>query len=347
MKKTALILQGGGALGAYQYGVIKGFHEKDNNFNPSIITGVSIGAINGAVMLGGRLGPVKSLEKLWNSLKTPSMSFVPAQWRSSFSKFGNPNMYFINPALMFSPFTAQSVYDISPFCKLLEEIIDFDQLNNHPTTLVVEAVNVKSGQLERFSNKSEEGLTLDKIIASMSIPPNFPAVKIDQDYYWDGGLYANMPLTPALDHLDSLETENGKAITERELIVISLFRQNAQMPSNINEVTERIKEIIFASKLNLNTQMFKQMNDCIDLIQEIDKDLDKNSKIRQSEVYQTLLNQKKINPPILFQYNAEGVVGTDDFSKQAMDFRIKRGYLDALATFEKPRSIGFDKKLAG
>ncbi|WP_299462618.1 patatin-like phospholipase family protein [uncultured Microscilla sp.] len=339
MKKTALILQGGGALGAYQYGVIKGFYEKDKNFNPSIITGVSIGAINGAVMLGGKLGPVKSLEKLWDTLKTPSSSFIPPKWRSSISKFGNPNMYFINPALMFSPLTAQSIYDISPFCKLLNEIIDFDQLNTHPSTLIIETVNVESGQLERFSNKSEEGLTIDKIIASMSIPPNFPAVKIDQDYYWDGGLYANMPLSPAINHLEALESENGETITERELIVVSLFRKNAQMPSNINEVTERIKEIIFAGKLNLDKKMFEQMNDCIDLIKEIDKDLNKDSKVRENKVYQKLLNHKKINPPLVLEYRAEGVIGTDDFSEQAMDFRVRQGYRDAVATLKKPREV--------
>ena len=335
MKKTALILQGGGALGAYQYGVIKGFYDKDINFSPSIITGVSIGAINGAVMLGGKLGPVKSLEKLWETIKTPSFSFIPQEWKSKLSKFGNPNMYYINPMLMYSPFTANSIYDISPFRKLLSELIDFDKLNSHPSTLVVETVNVESGQLERFTNKSDEGLSIEKIIASMSIPPNFPAVEIDNNHYWDGGLYANMPLSPAINYLESLESENGEPVTEREVIVVSLFRKNAEVPTNISEVMERIKEIIFSGKLNLDKKLFDQMNGYVDLIQEIDKDLDENSKVRQNEVYQKLLKRKKINPPVLLQYRAEGVMGTDDFSETAMNYRFRQGYRDALTSLKK------------
>lgn len=334
MKKTALVLQGGGALGAYQCGAIKGFFEKDPNFSPSIITGVSIGAINGAVMLGGKLGPVKSLERLWDTIKMPTLPLIPQEWQAKISKFGNPNMYYINPALMYSPLTANSVYDITPFQKLLEAIIDFDRLNTHITKLVVEAVNVETGKLESFSNKDKDGLNIAKLIASISIPPNFPAIEVNKGYYWDGGLYANMPLRPAINHLKNLEEDVQNPITEREVIVISLFRKRAEVPTNIPQVTERIKEIIFESKMDLDQQLFEQMNEYVDLIREVDRDLDKNSKVRQNKMYQQLLNERKINSPILLQYIAEGVAGTDDFTPEAMDFRIKQGYMDAIQALE-------------
>lgn len=334
MKKTALVLQGGGALGAYQCGAIKGFFEQDPNFSPCIISGVSIGAINGAVMLGGKLGPVKSLERLWNTIKMPTLPLIPQKWQAKVSKFGNPNMYYINPALMYSPLTANSVYDITPFQKLLDAIIDFDRLNTHTTKLVVEVVNVETGKLESFSNKDKEGLSIAKLIASISIPPNFPAIKVNKGYYWDGGLYANMPLRPAINHLKNLEEDAQDPITEREVIIISLFRKHAGVPGNIPQVTERIKEIIFESKMDLDQQLFEQMNKYVDLIREVDRDLDKNSKVRQNKVYQQLLNERKINPPILLQYIAEGVAGTDDFTPEAMDFRIKQGYIDAIQALE-------------
>lgn len=330
MKKTALVLQGGGALGAYQYGAIKGFYEKEPDFAPSLITGVSIGSINGAVMLGGKLGPVKSLEKLWNTIKMPTVPFIPQEWQTKASKFGNPNMYFINPMLMLSPLTADSVYDVAPFHKLLSNLIDLDQLNSHKTTLIIEAVNVETGQMENFSNRDPEGLSIDKIIASMSIPPNFPAMEVDGGYYWDGGLYANMPLGPAINFLENLESTNGTPITERELIVMSLFRKNAMLPTNLSEITERIKEIMFESKLNLDQKFFKQINAYIELMHEVDKELDKDSKIRKNEAFQKLMGHKKINTPILLQYKAEGVAGTDDFTPEAMDFRIRQGYRDAV-----------------
>lgn len=339
MNITALILQGGGALGAYQYGVIAGLHEKFPNFTPEIITGVSIGAINGAVMLGGKWGAVKSLEKLWKSLQTTQWNFLPKEWQSRSARFGNTNLCFMNPALLHSPFTANSLYNISPLQKLLTEIIDFEQLNTHSSTLVVETINVETGQLERFSNKDAEGLTIEKLIASVSIPPDFPAVEIDHSYYWDGSLHASMPLGAAINHLEQVQLMNGQPITEREMIIISLLRKQAKMPSNFLEIMERIKEIIFAGKLNLDRKLFDKMNNYIDLIQEIDRYLAEDHPIRQHKGFQRLLNHQKINPPIVLQYEAEGLAGADDFTTEAIDFRYRKGYSDALRTFRKKQAM--------
>jgi len=345
MKITGLVLQGGGALGAYQYGALKGFYEMNPNFSPEIVTGTSIGSVNGAVMLGGKYGAMKSLEKLWNALKMPSSPLIPKDSQAKTSKFGNPNMYYINPTLLFSPLTADSIYDISPFRKLLSEIIDFDKLNDKQTTkLVIEAVNVESGELQQFSNHDEEGLDIDKIISCVSIPPNFPAVKIGNGYFWDGGLYANMPLSPAIHFLENYEPteaelKNGITITEREVIVISLFRKSAVLPTTISEIIERVKEIIFQSKLKLDYKCFDQTNDTIDLVRKIDQILDKDSPIRNDKTYKKILNQQKINAPVLLQYEAEGVEGTDNFTSKAMDFRINKGYQDVINSYIETAKI--------
>jgi NTE family protein len=324
MKKTALVLQGGGALGAYQYGAIKYFQEKLADFQPVIVTGVSIGAINAAVMLGGKYGVVESLNILWNTIKIAPIPFMPQSWQAKVSKWGNPNMYYINPEYVYSPLTAQSVYDLTPFHQLLGNLIDFDKLNNHPTQIVVEAVNVESGELERFSNRTHQ-ITLPHIIASMSIPPNFPAIHIGENFYWDGGLYANMPLAPAINFLEEI---SGDEVL-RELIIINLFRRQDKLPTNISDISDRIKELMFESKLALDQKTFAKMNDYIDMIKQIDAELPPNSPVKQNPTYQKLIHHQKINEVKVLQYEAEGVEGTDDFTPESIDFRIRTGYRDA------------------
>ncbi len=341
-KITGLVLQGGGALGAYQYGALKGFYEVNPNFNPEIVTGTSIGSINGAVMLGGKYGAIKSLKKLWDALKIPSIPLIPQEWQAKTSKFGNPNMYYVNPAIMLSPLTADSIYNLSPFRKLLLDIIDFDKLNDKKTSkLVIETVNVETGQLKQFSNRDEKGIDIDKLLACVSIPPNFPAMQVDNDYYWDGGLYANMPLSPAINFLEECEA------TEREVIVISLFRKNGVLPTSISEITDRIKEIIFESKLNLDRKSFDKMNNNIllirqvkELLEQIEKDdsikqsiKDEADKITKNSTFNNLLQHKEIDPLTILQYEAEGVEGTDDFTPQAVESRIRQGQRDAINSF--------------
>jgi len=330
MKKTALVLQGGGALGAYQYGAIQAIYEKDPNFNPVIVTGVSIGAINAAVMLGGKYGPVESLKRLWDHVKMDTLPFFPQSWQARTSKLGNPNMYYINPNYIYSPLTAKSIYDIRPFREFLADLIDFKQLNKNSTELVVESVNVETGALTRFSNRDKDGMTLDKVISSMSIPPNFPYVKVDNQYYWDGGLFANLPLAPAINCLE--EVTKHQENVKREIIVINLFRKNATLPETIADISDRVKEIIFESKLNIDENFFKKIDGMIDLFQEIDKVLpkdDKGDKIRDNVIYKDMMDRKKIDSLIKLQYEAEGVEGTDNFTSEAIESRIRIGHRDA------------------
>jgi len=331
MKKTALVLQGGGALGAYQYGAIQAIYEKYPDFNPVIVTGVSIGAINAAVMLGGKHGAVESLECLWNHVKMDTLPFFPQSWQARTSKLGNPNMYYINPNYIYSSLTAKSIYDIRPFRDFLADLIDFKKLNEHSSELVVESVNVETGALTRFSNRDKDGMTLEKVISSMSIPPNFPYVKIKNNYYWDGGLFANLPLAPAINCLEEVTNEGNEENMEREIIIINLFRKNATLPETIADISDRVKEIIFESKLNVDENFFKKIDGMIDLFQEIDDVLPEDSNIRKNKIYQDMVKRKKIHSFIKLQYEAEGVEGTDNFTSEAIDSRVRIGYRDALS----------------
>ncbi|MCU0438308.1 MAG: patatin-like phospholipase family protein [Raineya sp.] len=322
----ALILQGGGALGAYQWGVLQAFEDQGKLLQPRIITGVSIGAVNGAVYLSGG---VEGLRKLWTTLEMPTLPFIPSQWQAKNSKIANPNMYVPNWQTLTSPLTTTNLYDLAPFKKLLESLIDIDRLNKSPIKLVVEAVNVETGALTAFSNHDTEGISIDKIMASMSIPPNFAMMEIDNNFYWDGGLFSNMPLSPAINYLENLDVPKNTQV-RRQLFVISLFRKQSPLPTNINEVSDRVKELIFESKLSLDKKFFHNMNSYVDLIHQIDAVLPENSPIKLEKAYQNLLNHKKIEPPVLFQYEAEGVEGTDDFTPASIDLRFRTGYRDAL-----------------
>ncbi len=319
-KKTALVLQGGGALGAYQWGAIKAL-EEHTDFKPDIVTGVSIGAINAAVYLSGG---VTALSKLWKTIEMPSNPFLPESWEAKSSKIANPSMYFINPFFMVSPMTALSIYDLEPFKQLLSQLIDIPKLNSLEAKLVVEAVNVETGELTKFSNHDSTGISLDKIVASMSIPPNFPMVEVENNYYWDGGLFMNMPLAPAINFL-----ENAEAST-RELIIINLFRKASPLPDNIDQISNRIKELMFESKLSLDNKMFEAMDSYIDLIHKIDQVLPADSPIKKEPAYQKLINHKKIDHYHVLQYTGEGVEGTDDFTPYAMNLRYRTGHRDAL-----------------
>ncbi|MGD1842447.1 MAG: patatin-like phospholipase family protein [Thermonemataceae bacterium] len=325
--KTALVLQGGGALGAYQYGAISAIEEAQPDFEPCIVTGVSIGAINAAVYVGGREGGVKSLKRLWDTVKMPTIPFLPQQWQAKASKVANPAMYYMSTSYLMTPLVAESVYDLAPFKQLLNDLIDFDKINQSKIRLVIEAVNVETGELKQFKNHDEEGIDLDKVVSSMSIPPNFPMVAVDNNYYWDGGLYANMPLAPAINYLEDVETKKVEKVV-RELIIMNLFRKNSPLPTNIMEISDRIKEIMFESKLKLDRKFFEQMKGYIEMMQAVDKELPKNSPVRKMKAYQELLNHKIIDRHGVLQYEAEGVEGTDDFTPEAIDFRFRRGYRD-------------------
>jgi NTE family protein len=144
-KPTALVLQGGGALGAYQYGILKALYEQRPNFVPKVVTGISIGAVNAAVLLGGKYGSIESLKKLWDSITMPVNPFIPQSWQAKASKMGNPSMYYLNPAYLLNPLVAGSIYDLSPFYELLESLIDFEKLN-HPST-------PRNGRNDRFQQR--------------------------------------------------------------------------------------------------------------------------------------------------------------------------------------------------
>src|SRR5215470_6063627 len=199
--EVGVVLQGGGALGAYECGALDALLELIGQFEAQgrpivlkTVSGVSIGAVNGACVVGAadHADARRRLAELWDDLALQSPSFWPWQARRDLSLFGLPGFYQPRIDLWAYP-TWTHYYDNSPLLATLARHIDFVALNRSKTTFVVTAVDVESGELKRFSNHALNGdpaveITAKHIRASGSLPPQFPWTQIDRHIYWDGGL---------------------------------------------------------------------------------------------------------------------------------------------------------------
>jgi len=262
---TILVLQGGGALGAYQAGVFTGLDEA--GVAPDWIAGVSIGAINAALIAGNPPEHrVKRLSEFWERVSARSL-FVPPpalpQVRPMFNlmsaasafTFGVPGFFTprVPPpfmALEGSP-GALSFYDTQPLKATLEELVDFDLINRQAVRLSLGAVNVRSGQSMYFDNKKMR-LGPEHVMASGALPPGFPPVNVDGDWYWDGGISSNTPLWYVVDENYRL----GALVLQ-----VDVFSAAGNMPANIQQVQERSKDIQYASKSRFNVTRLTEIEE--------------------------------------------------------------------------------------
>lgn len=258
MIETGLVLQGGGALGAYEFGAVKYLYET-LKVQPCAVSGVSIGAINAAVLVGARKDPIRTLEEMWRRLSIYFPIRLPDHVDHYLSLWGNPNFYRMRTDI-FSASLWTNFYDIEPMKETLEDLIDFDELNESPIHLMLGAMNVKTGEFTLFQNHEACGqprtiLTVDHILAAGSIPPGFPMTQIEEKYYWDGGLFNNTPLAPVMTYLKSRHTPAAKRV-----IVVELFARQGKVPQNMLQVKDRMLELQFASKLADDLNQAERVN---------------------------------------------------------------------------------------
>src|SRR4051812_4589922 len=267
--QRVLVLQGGGALGSYQAGAFRALCA--SGFEPEWVAGISIGAINAAIIAGN--APEKRVDRLkefWNMVSSP-VSWNPItpgdRARSLFNEtsaaliatFGVPG--FFTPRLPPAPLWPQgspqslSYYDTAPLKKTLEHLVDFDRVNDLKTRLSVGAVGVTSGNFKYFDNyefkKLGKKIGPEHIMASGALPPGFPAVFVEDEYYWDGGIASNTPLDFVLDNERS-----------RDLLIfqVDLFCARGDLPETLLEAAEREKDIRFSSRTRMNTDMNRQIH---------------------------------------------------------------------------------------
>ena len=259
--RTALILQGGAALGAYEAGVLRALVESGRR--PDIVTGCSIGALMAAIVVASRGDPVETLRDMWQRFAMPVNPFLPSVFARSVPLPDGRNIYRPNPVWFALPTLATHMYEGAPLEAALNEWVDFDKLNASPTEVIVTAVEVKSGALTEFSSH-RDGLTAKHIVASASLPPVFPATSIDGGDYWDGGLIASTPLRPAIN---AIERHNQlRRAPLWELVVVDLFTPIARPPRDLTDVLQRAFELVFFGKFQHDLKLFQWMNAELDLM---------------------------------------------------------------------------------
>jgi NTE family protein len=257
--ENVLVLQGGGALGSYQAGVFEALASE--GIAPTWVAGISIGAINAALIAGNAPGErVARLREFWELLSSaiPEPAWKPDRhlhgWLNSLAAtqalfFGVPGFFTPRwpPAPLQRPGTlaAISYYDTAPLKETLKRLVDFERLNSGELRLSVAAVNVRTGNLTYFDT-AQQRLDLRHIMASGALPPGLPPVQIDGEHYWDGGLASNTPLNHVLDQ---------EGAGRRTVFQVDLFPARGPLPKTLERVTEREKDIRYSSRTRLNTDM--------------------------------------------------------------------------------------------
>jgi NTE family protein len=276
--QRVLVLQGGGALGSYQAGAFQALCHF--GFEPEWVAGISIGAINAAIIAGneGRTR-VDRLKEFWEMVSAP-VPWTPVgnsnHGRELFNStsaaliatFGVPGFFTprIPPAPLWPPGSpqAESYYDTAPLKKTLERLVDFDRINDLKTRLSVGAVGVTSGNFKYFDNyefrKLGKIIGPEHIMASGALPPGFPSVVIDGEHYWDGGIASNTPLDYVLD-----------AETGHDLLIfqVDLFSARGDLPTSLLEAAEREKDIRYSSRTRMNTDKNRQLHNTHKALREL------------------------------------------------------------------------------
>jgi NTE family protein len=263
-EKIVLVLQGGGALGAYQAGAYETLCEAGEI--PTWVAGTSIGAVNGAIIAGNPPERrVQRLREFWERVSSRLLAWPLSNDDNSRRIFnetsavlvaagGAPGFFEprVPPAVLMPQGTPEaiSLYDTEPLRATLEELVDFDLLNSGAVRLSVGAVQVFSGNMKYFDTQKMR-IGPEHIMASGALPPGFPPIEIDGQPYWDGGLVSNTPLEFVLERTGPRD--------DMVIFQIDLFSAKGCMPENLFDIGQREKEIRYSSRTRLNTDIFREM----------------------------------------------------------------------------------------
>jgi len=352
MADMGLVLQGGGALGAYEYGVVTRLVEL--GWRPKAVTGVSIGAINAAAIAGAAPDHIAdNLHKLWNAITLFEVPWLPANRQGFLSMFGNWN--FFRPRTdYYNMFRWTNFCDVSPMLTTLRRICDFDLINNpNHMRFAVTATNVRTGGQETFSNyfpetarvvrgdssKIERENTVshrtrimpDHVMASGSLPPGFPATRINGEQFWDGGLFSNTPIEALLDLLSEEDVDS------LPIFVVNLFTSQQPPPLNLMEVQERMTALSYQNRFWAQYGGTSLLTGFIDMLEMLAKDLPKDSSARKHRAYYWLQRLRALKNIQVIQAKPGPMTGGMDFSPYGVNTRYHAGRAAVDAHFAKAR----------
>ena len=339
-RQTVLVLQGGGALGAYQVGVYQALHER--GIEPDWVIGTSIGAINGALIAGNK--PEHRLQRLHAFWDRVEHAAPPDAWRlwpwlgSFFSNLhtvshGIPHFFTPNPASWAGHqvqlgVEAASYYRTTPLQATLASLVDFDLLAQRRTRLTVGAVNVTSGRMRYFDSR-ECVLGPQHVMASGALPPAFPAVRVDGEPYWDGGFYSNTPIEAVLDdnpRRDSL------------IFAVSMWQPNGPEPESIWQVMGRQKDIQYASRADSHIARQQQIHHLRHVIRQLARKVPPGD--RESAEFRELASWGCGTTMHVVRLQAPRLDGEDhtkdiDFTPAGVRARWQAGYAETLRVIER------------
>lgn len=334
-KKVALVLQGGGALGSYQAGVYEAIAQSE--YPPDWVAGISIGAINAAIIAGNAPHRrVARLREFWESVTCTNMLCAAfsighteaeqrfGAWRALM--LGQPG--FFAPHLPFhwmSHRPPTSYYDTGPLRATLERLVDFDRINAREMRFSVGAVNVRTGNFAYFDN-AETTIRPEHVMASGALPPGFPAVEIDGEQYWDGGLVSNTPLQHVVEYYPR---------RSRLTFQVDLFPASGPMPSDLAQVIEREKDIRYSSRTRAATDRLQTLHDMRHNINTLWDALP--DELRGLPAAQCLAEWACVTTMDIVQLiyrpdEPQGGCKDYEFSRATMKARWARGLADARAT---------------
>lgn len=268
--QVVLVMQGGGALGAFQAGVYEAMH--DAGMEPDWVVGTSIGAINGAIIAGN--DPAHRLPRLrefWGRVSSAPASSLWSVFGLNHLTHnmatlaqGIPGFFQPNPGAFWGAHhplgvTRASYYSTEPLRDTLDQLVNFERIKANATRLTLGAVNVRSGQMRYFDSR-DAPLTLDHVMASGALPPAFPAVMIDGNPYWDGGIYSNTPIEVVMEdnpRRDSL------------IFAAQLWQREGKTPETINQVYSRLKDIQYASRVESHIARQQQIHHLRHIVREL------------------------------------------------------------------------------
>lgn len=341
--RIVLVLQGGGALGAYQAGVYQALHE--HGLVPDWTVGTSIGAINGALIAGNRQADrLARLKQFWERVAHPDQVDMaradePGKraniWLNTADIVLRGIPGFFEPRL-FNPFAlgwhvapeAASFYDTAPLTTTLRELVDFGYLNTgEGMRLTINAVNVRTGELAHFDSARGQ-LEPDHVRASGALPPGFAPVPIDGELYWDGGLYSNTPLESVLGELPKGDTL---------CFLVDLWQETGMAPTTLDEVRMRQKDVTFASRSLRHIRDYAEQHRLQSKLRDLYERLPPSERTAQDWAELEALGCETTLHIVRLPYaGRDWLMASKDlnFSRGSIDWRWDQGYRDALRALD-------------
>jgi NTE family protein len=327
--QVVLVMQGGGAQGSYQAGAYQALHEA--GIEPDWVIGTSIGALNGAIVAGNCAAcRLDRLREFWAQFETN----LPEPWsRLKALLTGVPGFYRPNPALAWGVETKVGIeqagfYCVDPLKKLLPKLVDFNLINGGKPRFTLGLVGVRSGEMRYFDSNTER-IGLDHVMGSGAIPPSFPAVRIDGESYWDGGIYSNTPV-------EAVFAEDPRVSSV--IFAVQIWHARAPEPESIAQAFMREKDIMFGSRARNHIARQAQIHRMRHAVRELVNMLPAECK--------SVPEVKKLaelgcgTTMHLVEINAEPIDGETnardyDFSRVAINARWQAGYADTHRMIER------------